>query len=148
MTLEEKLKLFKDKGFTYDPETGIVLSYTGKVTKAISGGYSYLTINIKYKKYTIKSSQFAWYMTYNEIPNVIDHIDRDKLNNKITNLRNITNQKNTFNTSAKGYFWHKTKKSYQAHIGINNKRIWLGNFKTEEEARQAYLDAKKIYHII
>ena len=79
----------------------------------------------------------------------IDHIDGDRQNNNIENLRIVTNQQNCFNrTTAKGYSYDKKNKKYQSQISINRKNIHLGCFETEAEARQAYLDAKKLYHII
>lgn len=148
MKLEERLKLFKDRGFKYDPETGIITSPKGNIIKGTTGsrGYLYLGIGIQNKSFHLLGSHFAWYMYYNEIPTVIDHIDRNTSNNKISNLRNITQQKNQFNTAAKGYYIYGNK--YRAMIGYNNKNIHLGLYNTPEEAHQAYLDAKKIYHII
>jgi hypothetical protein len=79
----------------------------------------------------------------------VDHIDGNKQNNKLDNLRMVTNQKNSFNrTTVKGYFWNKTSKKWQARIQLNRKKKNLGYFDTEAEAREAYLTAKKIYHII
>jgi len=78
----------------------------------------------------------------------IDHIDRDKLNNNIENLRLVTRQENYFNTDAKGYYFNKARNKFQAYIGINGKLIHLGYFDTEEEARNAYLKAKERLHII
>ena len=42
----------------------------------------------------------------------------------------------------------KTVKSFGAYIKLNKQRFNLGTFSTEEEARNSYLEAKKIYHII
>ena len=79
----------------------------------------------------------------------VDHIDGNRLNNKLENLRMVTNQKNHFNrTKAKGYTWNKNAEKWQAQICINYKKKCLGYFDTEAEAREAYLSAKKIYHII
>jgi hypothetical protein len=78
----------------------------------------------------------------------IDHRDRDKTNNCVFNLRAITHQKNTFNTDAKGYYWNKKHQKWYGFIKLNGKNKYLGCFIKEEDARQAYLDAKKIYHII
>lgn len=79
----------------------------------------------------------------------IDHISGDKLNNCVNNLRIVNNQQNHFNrTTAKGYYWHKTKQTWHAQIGLNSKLIHLGYFDTEDEARAAYLAAKQIHHII
>jgi len=77
---------------------------------------------------------------------LIDHIDRNKQNNNMNNLRIVSHQENNFNTNAKGYF--KNGKKFQAYIKLNKQQIHLGTFSTEEEARNSYLEAKKIYHII
>jgi uncharacterized membrane protein YvbJ len=77
---------------------------------------------------------------------LIDHIDLNKSNNCISNLRPATQQQNLFNTNAKGYTWRKQKNKLEASIKLDGKSIYLGLFDTEEEAHQAYLDAKEIYH--
>jgi hypothetical protein len=74
----------------------------------------------------------------------IDHIDQNKSNNNISNFRPATQQQNSFNTNAKGYI--KRAKKWQAQIMLDGKKIHLGCFNTKEEAHQAYLDAKEIYH--
>ena len=76
----------------------------------------------------------------------IDHIDRNRQNNNMNNLRIVSNQENSFNQTAKGY--SKNGKRFQAQICFNNKRLNIGRFDTEEEARNAYLQAKEKYHII
>lgn len=78
----------------------------------------------------------------------IDHIDGDKTNNRIDNLRVVTNQENTFNSSAKGYCWNKDGQYYQAEIMVGGKRKRLGTFSLEEDAAEAYRIAKKELHII
>jgi hypothetical protein len=79
----------------------------------------------------------------------IDHIDGCRINNCVNNLRVVTNQQNSMNrTTAKGYSWNKNSKKYKASIELNNKKIHLGYFKTEDEARAAYLAAKQIHHVI
>jgi len=80
--------------------------------------------------------------------NSVDHIDIDITNNNIVNLRVLTNQENCFNRNCKGYYWHKQTQKWCASIYVNYKRKHLGYFILEEDARQAYLEAKKIYHII
>lgn len=79
--------------------------------------------------------------------NSIDHIDGDRKNNNITNLRVVTQQQNCWNrTKAKGYCWHKRVNKWCAEIKVNGKKIHLGYFDTEHDARQAYLNVKHIYH--
>ena len=63
-------------------------------------------------------------------------------------MRVVTSQQNQFNRDAKGYCWDKQNKKWLAHIKINNKYIHLGRYDNEDEAQQAYLKAKKKYHVI
>ena len=78
----------------------------------------------------------------------VDHIDGDRESNNINNLRWVTNQQNQFNTKAKGYCWHKQANKWMARIMIDNKLIHLGYYDLEEEASNAYLKAKEVYHLI
>jgi hypothetical protein len=48
----------------------------------------------------------------------------------------------------KGCYFNKQNKKWTAQIRIDGKKTNLGSFNTEEEAKQCYIDAKKIYHII
>jgi vacuolar-type H+-ATPase catalytic subunit A/Vma1 len=79
----------------------------------------------------------------------VDHIDGCRINNQISNLRIVTNQQNQWNrTKAKGYYWDKIAEKWKSQIALNSKIKHLGYFDTEAEARDSYLAAKKIYHII
>ena len=78
----------------------------------------------------------------------VDHINRIKTDNRLVNLRLVTNQQNSFNTSAKGYYWHKQLNKWQAQIGINGKNKHIGYYDHEEDARAAYLAEKALHHII
>ena len=76
----------------------------------------------------------------------VDHINRIKTDNRFENLRYCNYRENSLNRdyvdNAKGYTWDKGNKKWQARIRINNKLKHLGHFDNEQEARQAYLDAK------
>jgi len=76
----------------------------------------------------------------------IDHVNRDRLDNQVSNLRLVSNQQNSFNRDSKGYY--KRKNKYIANIHINGKTIYLGIYETEAEASNAYQQAKLIHHII
>ena len=78
----------------------------------------------------------------------IDHIDRNKEDNRIENLRLVTRQENQFNRNARGYSWCKQNKKWRALIYINGKKKHLGYFDYKTDARLAYVTAKKKYHII
>jgi hypothetical protein len=76
---------------------------------------------------------------------VIDHIDRNKQNNHISNLRIVSNRENTYNRKGNLEFIgvRKNKKSdnYSCRIGFNYKDYHLGTFKTQEEAFERYNEA-------
>lgn len=151
MTELERCEIAKAKGHTYNPLTGEIRGVKGGViTLKSSYGYIYIVLSIKGKKYNLRGHRLAWYLHYGELPkNFIDHIDGDRANNKIENLRDVTVQENNFNFSlAKGYYWQKKDKKFIAQIQVNKQWIYLGRHNTEEEARNAYLEGKKKYHII
>lgn len=79
----------------------------------------------------------------------VDHISGERLDNRRCNLRAISHQENGFNhTRARGCHWSERDRKWYAHIGLNGKRLYLGLFATEEEARAAYLAAKLVHHKI
>jgi hypothetical protein len=85
----------------------------------------------------------------NNTTHLIDHIDHNKLNNSFDNLRVVTPQGNQFNRrDVLGYSWSKEKGKWKSQIQIDKKNKFLGYFKTEEEARAAYLAAKEKHHVI
>ena len=106
-------------------------------------GYLRMFIDGKwYLKHRVLSHVFGILDLHSELK--IDHIDRNKSNNHISNFRPATVQQNQFNTDAKGYT--KRKNKWEASIRLDGKYIYLGLFDTKEEAHQAYLNAKPIYH--
>tara|TARA_R110000823_G_scaffold2934_4_gene11669 strand:+ start:406 stop:906 length:501 start_codon:yes stop_codon:yes gene_type:complete len=108
-------------------------------------GYIVVMINgINYKAHRL-----IWVWHFGDIPKdlQIDHINRQRDDNNIDNLRLVTNQENQFNRKGtKGYHWNRRDKKWQASIRIKGKKTNLGNYDKEEDAREAYLIAKKKYH--
>jgi hypothetical protein len=84
---------------------------------------------------------------------VVDHRDRNGLNNTRTNLRVCTQQKNTFNrigsvhsSRYKGVTWHKGRGRWVAQLEVSGNNVWLGRFRSEEQAALAYnLAAKEAF---
>ena len=148
MTRLEKIKLAIEKGYTCNPKTGEVFGPFGKLLKSKSNnGYTYFSLCENKKRYNLFAHQFIWYVVNNSIVECLDHIDRNKSNNKISNLRSVTQQQNAQNKNTKGIYMGRKNKWY-SRIYFNGKTKHLGVYKTEQEARQAYIDAKKIYHVI
>jgi hypothetical protein len=147
MTRLEKCEIIKSKGFTYDFETGEIYNKHGKlITKKSTTGYIVINGNTKFKG-ELYGHHFAWYMFYGNVDfEILDHINMDRSDNRITNLRIVSYQQNRFNTKAKGYCFKNN--AWVASIGINGGEVYLGRYKTKEEAKIAYLEAKKIHHII
>lgn len=75
---------------------------------------------------------------------IVDHIDRDKSNNKRSNIRIVTITQNNQNRLARGYNKNSTG-LYYVSITVNKKRIYLGQYKTKKEAREARILAEKEY---
>ncbi len=112
-------------------------------------GYKQLTIQIKGLKQRsvqvqqlISAAFFGYQWKGNSL--VVDHIDSNKLNNHIDNLRVVTIRENsskekTFKSGLPvGVNFFKRDKKYQSRIYINRKHIHLGLFNTIEEASYAY----------
>ena len=108
----------------------------------INDGYVVIVINGK----TYRAHRLAWFYFYGNWPKrQVDHIDMDKQNNSIKNLRDVTARTNKSNNKLRqegrllGTSRHDGK--WQARIYINPKDVHLGTFNTELEAHEAYKKA-------
>ena len=113
---------------------------TGKINKK----------NFKFHRVVYYSHNLTWNIYDSSPDNQIDHIDNNKLNNNINNLRVVNSRENILNTdrvrNAKGYCYHKKNNKYQAYIRINNKLKHLGYYETEDEAHIVYLNKRYELH--
>lgn len=143
----------------YSPETGI---FTRKVSTSnrvkvgdVAGsqdGHGYLNIRVCSRKY--QAHRLAWLYVYGEWPeDQLDHINRNRSDNRIANLREVTNKQNHQNRSKPsnntsghpGVSWYKQNSKWVAHIMHNYKLIHLGYFTDVEEAVAARKAAEKLY---
>lgn len=134
----------------YDADTG-VFTRNGKVTgTARTDGYKKLTVNGQ----QFYAHRLAWLYVHGVLPTFIDHIDRNRSNNKIANLRAVSrseNQQNRVkqrnNTSGyKGVIYFKRTGRWRANIWVGNVNHHIGYFGTAEEANAAYQSAATIFH--
>lgn len=147
----EQLKLAYSKGFRYDRETGNVTTPTGKVAiKKGLNGYKQLTVrDHNSKAFYVYNHQFAWFSTYGNLPICIDHINRDRADNRIENLRSVTASQNGMNmNNVRGYTFCSRSKKYIAIIMVNYKKTQLGSFDNPEDAKKCYEENKNKYHLI
>lgn len=139
---------------SYDPETGIFVWLRpgkGVSVGSVAGYYrpgSYVTIKLNQVSYA--AHRLAWFYVFRQWPvAMLDHIDRDKQNNRISNLREATCKQNIENaktpstnrTGYKGVFFIPNRypnKPYVAKICHHGKCIHIGNYRTAEEAYAAY----------
>lgn len=93
--------------------------------------------------------QFVWLWHYGKLPKMLDHINGDKLDNRIENLREVTHTEQNRNrklstTGTAGISYHTKAQKWRARIGLRPKEIHLGVFDSFTDAflaRQNYLAA-------
>lgn len=111
----------------------------------------YLTVGINYKRYYIH--RIIWFIEKGSLPKqFIDHVNGDKKDNRVENLRLVDNRKNQQNQKKHregrlpGCYYHIRRQRWVAQIklpGEKNQR-YLGLFDTELEAHQRYVQELKI----
>lgn len=148
----ELLDYSKDTGvFIWKVSKGRVKAGSIAGSKKRSG---HLDISIDGKR--VAAHRLAWFYEYEEFPKqLIDHINGDKCDNRISNLRDVSSLVNQQNErkgrkhSMHGYLgatWCKDKKKWAAQIRVNNKKVRIGLYPTPQEAHNAYLNAKRKLH--
>lgn len=91
----------------------------------------------------------VWAMEYGAFPPPgfdIDHIDGDRINNRLENLRLATRSQNNFNAGRRcdnksgyrGVWYDRSRDKWDARCRINGRQIHLGRYDTPELARDAY----------
>jgi hypothetical protein len=145
----------------YDPETGV---FTWKKTNgnrrlagSVAGGRQdsagYLRGGIDGRVYF--AHRLAWLHFHGEWPKgIIDHINGDRTDNRIANLRDVSQTVNLQNqrkargrSGLMGASWVELRKKWTARIKIDKKVISLGSYQTAEEAHRVYMEAKRRLHI-
>lgn len=97
--------------------------------------------NIFYLHSFIHTKIYKNEMGTNEI---VDHLDRNKSNNLISNLRTATKQENAFNIESTKRSYRKSWNKFIAQIAHNGKHYYLGGYDTEEEANKIYKYVNKL----
>ncbi|WP_283648054.1 HNH endonuclease signature motif containing protein [Hafnia paralvei] len=135
----------------YDEKTGVFtrkVSITnsvkvGDIAGTLSCGYIYISLcGIRYRAHRL-----AWLYVYGNMPSCeIDHINRNKLDNRIDNLRLCNISQNAHNTKIRsdnhsgirGVSWSKALKKWHARINVNKKFYHIGYFNNKEDAAREY----------
>jgi len=140
----------------YDQKTGSFLwkyknkahpRLFGKKAGAIRDGYVVIKINGS----AYKAHRLAWFIYYGTQPNVIDHINGVRNDNRIENLRSVSTKDNTrnhgriINGSLLPCGVRKLPSGkYQARIRDGEKSITIGTFGSVDLAKSAYMNSRKL----
>lgn len=146
--------------YNYDQETGL---FTHKEKRSFKEGtparcvnrLGYVVLNIKKKIYL--AHRIAWLYTHGKWPTYyIDHINGDKSDNRMRNLRDIPkalnhqNQRKAQSNSSTGLLgvsFSQRRSHYIAQIALNGRRIYIGSYATKAEAHTAYIAKKRELHV-
>lgn len=143
----------------YDPETGLftwlIPAQRRRLTKEAghksSDGYTH----VFFRGTLYRAHRLAWFYVHGEFPvGFLGHINGDRSDNRIENLRVADNFQNSHNaqiaannaTGFKGVSYCKTHKKYRAQCAVNKVNAFLGYFDTPEEASAAYEDFAREHH--
>ena len=155
-----------NKALAYDPETGKFHwlarpdrspqwngRYAGTEAGSLIASTGYLSIRLDSKAY--QAHHLAWLIVHGNLPPVsIDHINRDKTDNRIANLRLATLAENNLNapirsnntSGFKGVSLHRATGKWMAMIAVGGRSTYLGLFASKQEAADAYAAAGRRLH--
>ena len=127
----------------YDPDTGIFIwkkrtSNRIKIGNVVGNLHKYGYIEMRVDGERCLAHRLAWLYVYGYMPKLIDHINRDKKDNRIKNLREANYSQNALNSKirsdnssgAKCVYFDKKNKSWEVKI----KKEYIKKYKTLEEA--------------
>lgn len=152
------------KFLAYDPQSGVFtwLRGTGKarpgeVAGCLNERIGYIIIGVcGHQEY---AHRLAWLYVHGSLPqHAIDHINGNKTDNRIENLRDIPHWGNAQNRRSSrarhignrsdlvGAHWSERDQSWTSRIKTHDQQTYLGTFRTAEEAHAAYVTAKRKLH--
>ena len=156
----------------YNPETGVFIwrfrerrwfstdkawkignsRFSGKTAGCLDKTSGYLIIGVLGKEY--RAHRLAWLYMHGEFPkSQIDHINHVRTDNRITNLRQVSNHENAKNqrmrnnntSGVTGVYWYESRNKWVAHITINGKYKNLGYYTNKADAITARKAAEAEY---
>lgn len=153
------------EAFSYDPETGAITlradrsgspRSAGETALSAHGdGYSLVYVGGR----SFYAHRIAWALGHGAWPvGYIDHVNGDRADNRLANLRETTkrgnaeNMRHAYKNNRTGMLGvnhrpdYKGLKKYRARIRVDGRLIHLGDYYTAEDAHGAYLEAKRRMH--
>ena len=142
----------------FDYQDGNLIRKTGRVNEigqiagCVHKGKGYIHVKIKAKAFKAHRLVFLYHHGY--LPECVDHIDGDKTNNKIENLRAATKEENCRNqkirstnkSGYKGVKWVEHCKKWQVEVCKNYKQLRFGMYEDLELAGLVAIEATELIH--
>jgi hypothetical protein len=142
----------------FDYQDGQLIRKIGRVNEigCIAGcvhkGTGYVHIKIKAKAF--KAHRLIFLYHYGYFPEFVDHIDGNKQNNRIENLREASKQENcqnqkvrwTNSSGVKGVSWHKVNKKWKVALCKNYRSYYFGTYEDKELAELVSMEATDLLH--
>lgn len=151
MNLELAQSLFDYvDGFLIWKKSSGTIKVETKVTSISNRGY--VVVQVNRKRYL--AHRIIWLLVYGKMPVMVDHIDGDKQNNRIENLREVDNTLNHWNerrrstnkSGHKGVWWHKQSNRWEAGCRANGKQVTIGRYERIEDAVEAVKQFREQQH--
>lgn len=144
----------------YNPESGAFLWKIATSSKNPVGSVAGVVNNAGYRLISIDGKKYlahrlAWLYVHGVWPKGdIDHINRDKLDNRLINLREATRTQNNVNSKVRsdntsgyrGVTWHRDSQKWRVTVHLNKKQYQVGMFESLEEAVEAQKAAQSKLH--
>lgn len=142
--------------FEYDADSGTLVRKISTSANAKAGavvgsldGKGYLHVSI-YKRF-VRIHRIVYFLHTGEVPKQIDHVDRNRTNNRVENLRPCDEHRNAGNTGMykhntsgyRGVSFNTKRRRWCAQIKKFGKQTPLGDFATKEEAALRYNEAAR-----
>jgi len=124
----------------------------GSIAGCVHKGTGYVHIKIKAKAF--KAHRLIFLYHYGYFPEFVDHIDGNKQNNRIENLREASKQENcqnqkvrwTNSSGVKGVSWHKVNKKWKVALCKNYRSYYFGTYEDKELAELVSMEATDLLH--
>lgn len=150
-TQERLCELFEDIGHTLKRKVSRGKAAAGSVITQ-TGNHGYLRVRVDGEYYLVH--RLLWRMRTGVWPDRVDHIDRNPLNNRADNLREVTHAQNMQNTKMqvnntsghRGVSWHKASQKWIVQINNHGKSTYGGLHHCKETAIKTYNQLQQSLH--
>lgn len=138
--------------FIYLPDKGVFINRITRSSNAMEGteagslqNNNYVSIHIAGRKYLAHRLAFL-YMTGQFPSKFVDHINGLRSDNRWNNLRECSNSQNMHNLQREKKNVYPNGSGFMVRLSKDNKDYYLGTFRSEKEALDVALKARKTYH--